>query len=448
MSKGFVVTIVTILSICVICAAVYFLGVTASKQSLAICGVVDHNGKIVVPVKYEQAIYLDGDNSFVKKNDKGYIYNNKTKELKPTEYSFIIKVDNNLYYVSKDNCSGLVDKNYKVVVPIKYSMIFVDKDVIRAYRENKKGKVFCLFDLKGKKIFETTEYSFIYYKEQSIIIVKSSKEKGKYYTIDKTGKRLLALNYDRLYNIGEGFAVFKKGDKCGVVNLTTGKEIVPPIYGSINRFQNGYAVVSDKDITKMDSGVKQGVIDKNGKFVIPLSDNRIGNFSEGLLSLQKGNKAGYMNINGKEVIPLKYAYADEFSEGLASVKNNMGKIGFIDKTGKQIVPFTYKDVNPFYNGYSVVTIQNGNLFDICASAFMNKYCIEPYDGYLLKISGVIDKTGKLVVPFKYSLIFNDEIGPFSIYNYENKSDKKYFMVCKMNRFAFFGRMLGFRNPED
>jgi len=454
MSKGFVVTLVTIFSICVLCAAVYFLGVTASKQPLIMFGVVDNSGKTIVPVKYKLTSYIDDNNFFVSKNDKGFIYNIETKKLKPTEYSFIAKASDNLYSVIKNNHSGLVDKNYKVVIPIKYSNVSVDNNIIRAFTYGGDNNI-SLFDLKGKKILQTTSHNFIYYKNESAVVTRSNKDKGKYYTIDETGVKLLPTNYDKFVSISEGLAVFKKGDKCGVVSLKTGKEIVPPIYGHINVFQNGYAVVSDKDITKIGGNgtVRRGVIDRNGKLVIPLSNNYIGNFSEGLLSIYKGNKAGYMDINRKEVIPLKYASANEFSEGLAAVENDKNEWGFIDKTGKQIVPFTYKHVEPFHKGYAVVIKYNNNFINKSIGKGINNLMNKSdssdlSDSFSFEGSGVIDKTGKEVVPFKYTLVYLNEVDPFSISDYINKSDNKYFIVCKINKFAFFGRLLGFKDPDD
>ena len=44
-----------------------------------------------------------------------------------------------------------------------------------------------------------------------------------------------------------------------------------------------------------------------------------------------------------------------FSEGLADVRLN-GKWGFIDKSGKVVIPFKYDDALPFSEGFAVVEL--------------------------------------------------------------------------------------------
>jgi len=437
MSKGFVVTIVTIFSICALCAVVYFLGLISSKQPLAKCGVVDVNGKIVVPMKYQIINFIGGDNFFVSKKDKGFIYNKETKKLKPIEYSIMSKVNDNLYIVKKDKHYGGIDKNYKVVIPVEFSSVSSDKDLIRAYKMDKGTSI---FDLNGKKMFETEDMILPTSKNNRMFAISRDK-KHKYYIIDKTGKKLLTLNYDRLINFSDDVAVFKKDGKRGIVNIS-GKEILLPDYKSINTFVNGYAVVFGNS---MDSGV----IDKSGKLVFSLSNSFIENFSEGLFSIQKNMKAGYIDITGKEVIPLKYADTSSFSDGLAAVENDKYKWGFIDKTGKEVIPFVYEQSSSFYNGYAVVMKQEDNFTNKYINNLISNHIDSDFNGSLLLAKyGVIDKTGKEIIPCKYDIIYNENIGPFAPSFFREKPKDNYFVVGKVNIFAFLGRLMGFKNPAD
>jgi len=435
MSKKFVVTII---SIAVLCAAVYFLGLMFSKQHLVRSGVVDEKGKIVVPIKYDMVNYIDANDFFVINEGKNFIYNKETKKLTSTEYRSIRKISDNFYLVSNDNKSGLVDKNYKVVVPIKYWFILVYKDLIQAYNH---GHCY-LFDLNGKKISEINKDNV---DAHSFIFNVSPKDKNKvYYVIDKKGNKLDVSNYQEVHGLSEDSIAFKKDDKWGVINMS-GKEIVPPIYGYISRFKNGYAVVSDRDMRK--SGeiekAKHGVIDKNGKVIIPISNNYIGDFSEGLFPIRNDHKAGYIDTNGKEVIPLKYTYTIPFSEGLAAVRNDESKLGFIDKTGKQIVPFIYEDTDSFQNGYAIVEKRENIFTDILMSSLASfdsdyNYSSEEY--------GVIDKTGKEVIPCKYKMIYSDaEI--FHMFDDYMPKDN-YFIVEKTNKLVLLSRVLGLNKVED
>ena len=92
----------------------------------------------------------------------------------------------------------------------------------------------------------------------------------------------------------------------------------------------------------------------------------------------------------KEVIPLKYDEACGFSEGLAAVgliseDGHKFKFGYIDKTGKVVIPFKY-------DYFGEENYKSGYYFSEGLSAVK-----------LNSKWGFIDKTGKEVIPPKYDL---------------------------------------------
>src|SRR4051812_26422164 len=58
---------------------------------------------------------------------------------------------------------------------------------------------------------------------------------------------------------------------------------------------------------------------------------------------------GIVDVNGKEIIPLIYDYVSYFSEGLAYVRLN-AKYGYVDRTGKEVIPLVYKSAGIFNEG--------------------------------------------------------------------------------------------------
>jgi len=95
-----------------------------------------------------------------------------------------------------------------------------------------------------------------------------------------------------------------------------------------------------------------------------------------LVPYHQGDKWGYSDNTGKIVIEPVYEAAELFSDGLASVMS-FGKWGSIDKTGKIIIAPAYPQSINFYNGFSIARND--------ASMY-----------------GLLDKTGKAVIPFKYT----------------------------------------------
>ena len=110
----------------------------------------------------------------------------------------------------------------------------------------------------------------------------------------------------------------------------------------------------------------------------PLGDDSLVCYSD-------GKKRGYFNkFTGKVVIPAKYDHAWVFSDGLASVDEG-GIIKFIDATGKVVIEpdLRYRpwmDGYVYHWGYCVVDSKDGNY------------------------QGLMDKTGKMVLPAEYKNI--------------------------------------------
>ncbi len=70
-------------------------------------------------------------------------------------------------------------------------------------------------------------------------------------------------------------------------------------------------------------------------------------FSEPMLVYTTDQKFYYINMIDGKVLPNDYECAWPFYNGLAAVQND-GKIGFIDKTGQLIIPYKFMGIEPTY----------------------------------------------------------------------------------------------------
>lgn len=218
---------------------------------------------------------------------------------------------------------------------------------------------------------------------------------------DITVKEIVSgLDYDEVYNFSEGLACVKKDDKYGVIDKT-GSLIVPCEYDWI-----GY---STEGMIPVKKGDKWGLVDKTGSLVVPLEYDELGYFNEGLTYAKKGDKWGYINKTGSIVIPLEYNVACPFSEGIALV-NKDNKYFYIDKTGKIALSL---DIYGF-QGY----LNEGMLV-------VSNYEYEhPY--------GCINKNGEVVVPFAYDLIYGFHEG-FSVVGIGRSPDTKRGVIDKTGK---------------
>lgn len=111
----------------------------------------------------------------------------------------------------------------------------------------------------------------------------------------------------------------------------TGKVVLATEFDTGDGFRDGRARVC--------KNFRCGYIDRSGHLVIPLkylADVSLGYFAYGRAVVHGENGCGYINIKGDEVIPLIYHICNDFSEGLASVRTKNFQWQIIDEMGKVV----------------------------------------------------------------------------------------------------------------
>jgi hypothetical protein len=181
------------------------------------------------------------------------------------------------------------------------------------------------------------------------------------------------------YPYKNGMARVCLNGKFGVMD-EKGNLIAPPFYDKIGGFHEGIAPVNIGG--KMNEvyefvGGAWGYIDENGKLVVPPQYNSVEPFSEGLGLVGNGEHFGFIDKAGNVIVEGIYVAAKPFRNGVAIVCKEENKCGLIDKTGKEVVPFKYHTINAFSEGLADVRLSETGKF------------------------GYIDVTGKMVTDFKY-----------------------------------------------
>ena len=179
-----------------------------------------------------------------------------------------------------------------------------------------------------------------------------------------------------------------------------------------------YAAAQNNPVPFEENG-KYGFKDQGGTVIVPPVYDIVSGFTEGLAAVKKDKKWGYVDLTGMEITPFVYNNAYHFSEGLARVKKG-SRYGFIDRTGKLVIKAIYSAATDFQNGIAFV-MKNETEFTSFGgiSSFMGpsihfqlggitRNSSDP--GWLIsdvityKVQGLIDKTGKMIIPFKYRSI--------------------------------------------
>ena len=148
----------------------------------------------------------------------------------------------------------------------------------------------------------------------------------------------------------DGIQTTREGDLYGF-RLEDGTQIVPNIYMHVGQFTDGYCKVMPADTLC-------GLIDREGRLVVPCIYNDVDYPSDGRVLVIRNGRAGFTDLEGNEVLPLRYLNAGSFSEGYAPVMVALDSFfsacTFIDTMGRQLVPPHYDNLQPFSCGIALV----------------------------------------------------------------------------------------------
>ena len=161
-----------------------------------------------------------------------------------------------------------------------------------------------------------------------------------------------------------------------------------------------------------------GLVDFNGKEIVPLQYDRVFSFSEERAIVKKGEFHGVIDKTGKEIVPPKYDDIFNFREGKAIVKKG-GLYGVIDKTGKEIIPCKYNNIQ-FVGKGEVVCNEKGRW------SFVNKESQRWMTGKIItSLEEILD------IPEQTTIISSHEIFVFSYHQntvwFSSEEEREEFM---------------------
>lgn len=240
------------------------------------------------------------------------------------------------YLVQRFKLYGVIKKNGTEVMPIAYDHIrnfHHSTGVAEVERDGKQG----LID-RSFKLVIPCEYEAL--SSPLIPGFVAFRQNGLWGWMDYAGKVAVVPQFDQIGWMYDGRMRVEKGKKFGIVDIN-GREVIPIKYESIeDRFYNGYirAILNKK----------YGYLDSTGAVVIPFEYEEVRNFEKPIAGAQKGKFYGFIDRQGKEVVPFIYDFVDHswYSDGFVKVIRK-GKIGYVDATGKEVIPCIYDEETGF-----------------------------------------------------------------------------------------------------
>lgn len=373
-------------------------------------GLVDANGREIIPLKYYDVDVSDSKVAVVteasEEGDEGLkaLVDLKTgKEITKFKFFWINSFENGLAFAETEEGNEIIDTqgNSTKKTNIEYAEYKGDGFVLKLMDD---GVMFVNMD--GKPISNQI-FKDAYHFDDMWIEPKNGwmqvwmpdvvddfnnrfshwlSNKGELLSNDeyllKVKNESFYISYDREMN--EMVVYSQEGNKS---IFTFKADVCVPVFSEnliIAKQNNRYRLLNLKGNVLIEAPLFYGETDRGHR-----------GFNEGLMLIRDdNNKECFINVDGKKVLDYTEKYvcyfnssvnSPYFSEGLAPYKSN-NLVGFIDKAGSEVITAAFKSVGPFVNGYAIVQgVSN------------EKY-------------GIIDKTGKLVLPCNYKACECSKLG--------------------------------------
>ena len=340
-------------------------------QKDGIISIIDRNNKLILSAKekYDFSFEINSNHTMKVQNGDYYgVIDSNGKEIIPIQYQHIYTPQTGISIVKKDNKYGLIDQEGKIIIPLKYEQI----DTFQDYGYKVKiGDKYGLVDQNDKEILPIVYDRFISAGPYYYVVVKDNK----YGIIDHNGNIMIPFEYDHIKSEeSQDFYIATKNHKVGVIDIS-GKEMIPFEYSQLSYSSDKFLAMKDQKRGTIDlkgnviipfiydyygiDGVakkdgKFGMIDEKNNIIIPFEydENAISDtiFHCGLYQVKKNGKYGAFDTKGNIIIPLIYDSIYELESNLYYDENKFlkvtkgGKTAIIDKNNKIIVDYTYNKI--------------------------------------------------------------------------------------------------------
>jgi hypothetical protein len=294
-------------------------------------GVLDINGKVIIPSDYTRIQLLDNNDFLLKTKEGAYVLKGANGDIK-FNTSYCMALNNNRFLVQRNGLFGMINRKKDTLLPFNFKKVVV-------YDANCLQVQFNRFEFGLPTSLPRTQVSYSYYLMDSLgVSLSDTMHASHVYTFDNEGLDLLSSlpvlpkwgNYSKNHNSLENksYKVF-----------------------SVNRELSPFRYYQSKPL--------EGVLDSKGDTLV---DAKKYHFVRGInpstfIVKNRKGKAGVMNSSGKIIVDFKY---DSFQTDACGILAYIEKeYHFFDFDGKKVFELDVSSgEHIFFNEYGTLIYKN------------------------------------------------------------------------------------------
>lgn len=294
-------------------------------------GVYKDNGEILLPIVYDKIDYSSSYKYFsVTKNGVPSILTNDGENLFKNNYEEVNKFGSyrsNEYLVVKNNKKGVINLDEQAIIPIKFDEVSTKSNYhLYTVKEN---NLWGVYDSYFDKYLIKPVYQEIHQLSKTQYLLTSSDKKIIRNIKFKTNTDVTKYNFNDYYLSNAIYLKTKNDNKYGLININTGKLIVPTKYDRVrvyNNFISGY-----NELNK-----KYTAYSSNGKITVK-DFNNSKNLTTKLYKITKKGKAGLI-YDGNLIADVKYDIVTYYRNVKLIILVKNSNYSLLDhKTGKTLI---------------------------------------------------------------------------------------------------------------
>ena len=384
-------------------------------------GVVNNVGQEIIPCVYDNIIFMGSGTYAIEKDAQWTIVNENMESIDTNIYEDIYSAYEPDAYSGRDDWILMQNEKYGVFgklarIPCQYDEIIGDWTGNSNYFIVVQNEKYGVINEDNKEILPC-QYERLYF--TSVKGLYKTYQGNKWGLIKENGEMVFLEECDRLaeYDGGdnitfnEQFRVTKLG-KDGIIDKN-GNWIIPCEYNSI-MWEFGYYLVEKNE--------KRGVIDEKGNIIVPCkydfcyTGNSAGIF-DGDFAIGEEQKTGIINESGQITIPCIYEriQGNYLSELGVYLVYNDSKVGIVDRNNNTLLPCIYNNLAVSYENDKIVARKNKK----CGMISVDSKEIITFDYDKIIIDdvvivqkgekyGVFDITGKAILSCDYDKVYYNE----------------------------------------
>ncbi|MDF9844821.1 MULTISPECIES: WG repeat-containing protein [unclassified Paenibacillus] len=305
-------------------------------------GYINNEGRTAIEPRYEYAEDFQENGLAIvqRKNSSGLIDSSGREKVKPY-YSFIAPFAEGRAVVSDAKGYTLIDEKGREVTAARYDYLNSLHDGRALFSRQSTtagGSRYGYIDAQGKEVLPAVYLDAGDFMNGTALVKTAE---GEYALIDKDGKVLHTYKHAFVGNPGDGLLAYQEAEngKYGYLNLD-GSVAIKPQFTAALPFSEGRAVIN----TAENYGNAYGLIDKQGKQIIPATYYEVQQLGENRVSLgtpvyadqpYRGSRYVIADaVTGKILSNHPLLGVNNYQHGLASVYDAKDTY-FIDKSGKR-----------------------------------------------------------------------------------------------------------------